>query len=103
LNTIRMDRLSWVEYQGRVREEQAPVILPVGATEQHGTHLPLVTTALMVIDMQRDFPDPRGWRSASGRSSGPSTTSPSTPGPWPRANGTSDLEGSVGETPAPIE
>jgi creatinine amidohydrolase len=44
---IRMDRLSWVEYQGRVREEHAPVILPVGATEQHGPHLPLGTDALL--------------------------------------------------------
>ena len=47
MSTIRMDRLSWVEYQGRVREEHAPVILPVGATEQHGPHLPLGTDALL--------------------------------------------------------
>ena len=36
-----MNRLTWVEYQGRVREERAPVFLPVGALEQHGPHLPL--------------------------------------------------------------
>ena len=47
MKEVRMDRISWIEYQGRVREEQAPVFLPVGATEQHGPHLPLGTDALL--------------------------------------------------------
>ncbi|MCW5621903.1 MAG: creatininase [Burkholderiales bacterium] len=47
MNEVHMDRISWVEYQGRVREEAAPVFLPVGATEQHGPHLPLGTDALL--------------------------------------------------------
>src|SRR5258706_245084 len=42
-----MNRLTWVEYQGRVREERAPVYLPVGALEQHGPHLPLGTDAML--------------------------------------------------------
>jgi creatinine amidohydrolase len=42
-----MNRLTWVEYQGRVREERAPVFLPVGALEQHGPHLPLGTDAML--------------------------------------------------------
>jgi len=42
-----MNRLTWVEYQGRVREEHAPVFLPVGALEQHGPHLPLGTDAML--------------------------------------------------------
>ncbi len=33
-----MNRLTWMEYQERVRDEQAPVFLPVGALEQHGPH-----------------------------------------------------------------
>jgi len=47
MNEVSMDRLSWVEYQARVREEHAPVFLPVGATEQHGPHLPLGTDAML--------------------------------------------------------
>jgi len=47
MNEVSMDRLSWVEYQARVREEHAPVFLPVGATEQHGPHLPLGTDGML--------------------------------------------------------
>ena len=42
-----MNRLTWMEYQGRVRDENAPVLLPVGALEQHGPHLPLGTDAIL--------------------------------------------------------
>jgi creatinine amidohydrolase len=42
-----MNRLTWVEYAGRVREDKAPVFLPVGALEQHGPHLPLGTDAIL--------------------------------------------------------
>lgn len=42
-----MNRLTWMEYQGRVRDENAPVFLPVGALEQHGPHLPLGTDAIL--------------------------------------------------------
>jgi creatinine amidohydrolase len=42
-----MNRLTWIEYQGRVRDEHAPVFLPVGALEQHGPHLPLGTDAIL--------------------------------------------------------
>ena len=42
-----MNRLTWMEYQERVRDEQAPVFLPVGALEQHGPHLPLGTDAIL--------------------------------------------------------
>ena len=42
-----MDRLTWMEYQERVRDDQAPVFLPVGALEQHGPHLPLGTDAIL--------------------------------------------------------
>jgi creatinine amidohydrolase len=47
MKEVAMNRLTWVEYQGRVREERAPVFLPVGALEQHGPHLPLGTDALL--------------------------------------------------------
>ena len=42
-----MNRLTWMEYQERVRDEQVPVFLPVGALEQHGPHLPLGTDAIL--------------------------------------------------------
>jgi len=53
MKEVAMNRLTWVEYQGRVREERAPVFLPVGALEQHGPHLPLVTDALTAESIAR--------------------------------------------------
>jgi creatinine amidohydrolase len=38
--SVRMDELTWPEYQRKVADN-VPVFLPVGATEQHGPHLPL--------------------------------------------------------------
>src|SRR5258706_9928698 len=42
-----MNRLTWMEYQERVCDEQAPVFLPLGALEQHGPLLPLGTDAIL--------------------------------------------------------
>lgn len=39
--SVFMSDLSWVEYKRRLDEEDAIVLLPVGALEQHGWHLPL--------------------------------------------------------------
>jgi len=47
MSETSMNRLTWMEYQGRVRDERAPVFLPVGALEQHGPHLPLGTDAIL--------------------------------------------------------
>jgi creatinine amidohydrolase len=33
--------LTWTEYDARVRDGTTPVLLPVGALEQHGPHLPM--------------------------------------------------------------
>src|SRR5580698_11117098 len=43
---VHMNRMSWVVYRARV-SSQVPVLLPVGALEQHGPHLPLGTDALL--------------------------------------------------------
>ncbi|MCB2017642.1 MAG: creatininase family protein, partial [Hydrogenophaga sp.] len=43
--TVWMNQLSWVDYQQRIRADHPPVLLPVGALEQHGPHLPLGTDA----------------------------------------------------------
>ncbi|QBM26105.1 creatininase family protein [Hydrogenophaga pseudoflava] len=45
--TLWMNQLSWVDYQRRIRTGHPPVLLPVGALEQHGPHLPLGTDALL--------------------------------------------------------
>lgn len=47
MKQTQMNRLSWMEYQARVRDDAAPVFLPVGALEQHGPHLPLGTDAIL--------------------------------------------------------
>jgi len=52
--TVRMDQLSWVEYERRVREQSPVVFLPCGATEQHGPHLPLGTDALLASALCED-------------------------------------------------
>jgi creatinine amidohydrolase len=51
--SVMMSELSWVEYQRRIRDEDAIVLLPVGAVEQHGYHLPLGTDWLMATYMAR--------------------------------------------------
>lgn len=43
---VRMAELSWVAYRQRI-EAGAIVILPTGATEQHGPHLPMGTDAML--------------------------------------------------------
>ncbi|BBP58634.1 creatininase [Pseudomonas sp. St316] len=53
MNNVRMDNMSWVDYQRRV-EEGAVVFLPCGATEQHGPHLPLGTDALLASAISED-------------------------------------------------
>ncbi len=51
--SVMMSELSWDEYQRRLRDEDAIVLLPVGAVEQHGYHLPLGTDWLMGTYMAR--------------------------------------------------
>ena len=47
MNTVLMNALSWVTYQERVQDEGFVLLLPCGALEQHGPHLPLGTDALL--------------------------------------------------------
>lgn len=44
MDTSRMAEMTWPEYDALIR--QVPVILPIGATEQHGHHLPLGSDVL---------------------------------------------------------
>ena len=47
MNETLMNRMTWVEYRDRVQNDGATVFLPVGATEQHGPHLPLGTDHIL--------------------------------------------------------
>lgn len=47
MHPLLMSSLSWVEYQQRLRDENPVVLIPCGALEQHGPHLPLGTDALL--------------------------------------------------------
>jgi creatinine amidohydrolase len=33
--------LPWTEYDRRIRDEKPVILVPVGALEQHGPHLPM--------------------------------------------------------------
>lgn len=47
MHPLLMGSLSWVEYQQRLTDPQTIVLIPCGALEQHGPHLPLGTDALL--------------------------------------------------------
>lgn len=51
--SVMMSEISWDEYQRRIDREDAIVLLPVGAVEQHGLHLPLGTDWMMATYMAR--------------------------------------------------
>ncbi len=48
-----MAEMTWPEFRSRVVEGGAVVLLPVGATEQHGPHLPLGVDAFQVTEVCR--------------------------------------------------
>jgi creatinine amidohydrolase len=39
--------MTWMEFAHRVRDERPIVLVPIGATEQHGPHLPLSTDVIL--------------------------------------------------------
>ncbi|MBC7970820.1 MAG: creatininase [Verrucomicrobia bacterium] len=47
MNSVLMSSLSWVAYQERLQDGELVLLLPCGALEQHGPHLPLGTDALL--------------------------------------------------------
>jgi creatinine amidohydrolase len=51
--TVFMSEMSWMEYRERVARDGAVVLLPAGALEQHGPHLPLGTDAILATEMAR--------------------------------------------------
>lgn len=47
MSSVLMSSMSWVAYQERLQDEDFVMLLPCGALEQHGPHLPLGTDALL--------------------------------------------------------
>jgi len=45
---VRWDEFSWTEIEEMIKED-VPVILPVGAVEAHGSHLPLCTDTVQAV------------------------------------------------------
>jgi creatinine amidohydrolase len=54
MNTVRTDAMSWPEYAARLATHPV-LILPVGAHEQHGPHLPMGTDALFATRMAEEL------------------------------------------------
>ena len=54
MSPVFMNELSWVDYQARIETGPPTVLLPVGALEQHGPHLPLGTDALLATAVSAD-------------------------------------------------
>ncbi len=50
---IFMNEMSWTTYQRRI-EGGSLILLPTGATEQHGPHLPLGTDAMLAMAVAAD-------------------------------------------------
>lgn len=44
--SLMMNEISWVQYQEKIAQNQI-LIIPIGATEQHGPHLPLGVDAML--------------------------------------------------------
>ena len=47
-----LEEMSWLEIEAGLRETQT-VILPVGATEEHGPHLPPITDTIQAMEVAR--------------------------------------------------
>ena len=47
MSTVWMNQLSWVDYEPRLKRDQPAILMPVGALEQHGPHLPLGTDGML--------------------------------------------------------
>ena len=54
MTTVFMNELSWTAYEARIERDAPAVLLPVGALEQHGPHLPLGTDAMLATAVAAD-------------------------------------------------
>ena len=51
---VLMNEMNWVDYRKRVVEDECPVLLPIGATEQHGPHLPMGTDWMIATAVAKE-------------------------------------------------
>lgn len=49
--SVLMEELTWYEYAERVKKDV--ILLPIGATEQHGPHLPLGTDTMQIMHFSK--------------------------------------------------
>ncbi len=54
MRSVLMEELTWPEVKQAIAEGVTSVIVPVGATEQHGPHLPLATDSLHTVAMLKE-------------------------------------------------
>src|ERR1700737_446783 len=54
---IELDKLTWPEVQAHIDSGRDTVVLALGATEQHGRHMPLATDALLGDHLARALAD----------------------------------------------
>jgi len=81
-NDVSMGELTWEEFANQV--DDGPVFVPVGSTEQHGTHLPLNVDTLIATELSERVarrvdglvapPLPYGFKSQAGSGGGPDFT-----------------------------
>jgi creatinine amidohydrolase len=57
MRSRRLDTLTWPEVRDAIARD-AGAVLPVGATEQHGPHLPICTDALLAADLAAAVAEP---------------------------------------------
>jgi len=48
-----LEEMSWLEIESGLKETQT-IILPVGATEEHGPHLPVFTDTIQAVEVARE-------------------------------------------------
>jgi len=57
MGALELDKLSWPEVQAELEKGRVTVVVALGATEQHGRHLPLATDALLGDEFARVVAD----------------------------------------------
>src|SRR5256886_15998949 len=59
MTAIELDALTWPQVRSEIESGRDTVVLALGATEQHGYHLPLATDALLGDHLARALADRR--------------------------------------------
>jgi creatinine amidohydrolase len=57
MGALELDKLTWPEVESEIAAGRDTVVVALGATEQHGCHIPLATDALLGDEMARSVAD----------------------------------------------